>query len=216
MTADLAPTRLCLVRHGETDWNAARRLQGHLDIPLNAVGHAQARQLARGLAQHAFAGCLCSDLSRTRQTVAPLLAHQPGLAVRYTPALRERHYGCFQGLTPDQARSQHPQAFALLRGGPPDWRPEAGGESFADHHARVMDCLNQLAAQASGHTWLVVTHGGVLDIIYRQVHRLPSSHPRNFPIPNAALNWLVHDASGWRIEHWADTRHLDGAGRGGI
>ncbi len=205
-----APLRLCLVRHGETDWNAARRLQGHLDIPLNPTGHTQARQLIAGLAAHDFAGCLCSDLTRTRQTVAPLLARQPTLTVEYTPALRERHYGCFQGLTPDQARSQHPQDFALLRSGPADWRPQDGGESFVDHQHRVMDCLDALAARAAGQTWLVVTHGGVLDIIYRHVYKLPSSHPRDFLIPNAALNWLRRDADGWQIELWADTRHLQG------
>jgi probable phosphoglycerate mutase len=57
----------------------------------------------------------------------------------------------------------------------------------------------------------VVTHGGVLDIIYRHVYNLPSSHPRDFLIPNAALNWLRRDADGWQIELWADTRHLQGA-----
>ena len=92
------PTRFCLVRHGETAWNAEGRLQGQIDIPLNAAGRAQAEATAARLAAHRFDALYSSDLSRALETAAPA-ATLLGLQTRPTPSLRERQFGGFQGLT---------------------------------------------------------------------------------------------------------------------
>ena len=94
--------RICLIRHGETAWNAERRLQGHLDLPLNETGLAQAEAAARHLADEPFAALYSSDLLRTRQTATPL-ARGLGREMIREPRLRERHYGHFQGLTYEEA-----------------------------------------------------------------------------------------------------------------
>ena len=103
--------RLCLIRHGETDWNVARRIQGHTDIPLNHTGLEQARLLAQSLADEQFDAIYSSDLGRARQT-AEAVAHRLHQTVRLDPLLRERHYGEFQALTYDEARARFPDAHA--------------------------------------------------------------------------------------------------------
>ena len=103
-------TRLCLVRHGETAWNAERRLQGHTDIPLNAHGLAQAQATAASLAGERFDAAYSSDLARARQT-AEAIAGRCRLTPAFDDRLRERHYGAFQSLTYDEARARYPDAY---------------------------------------------------------------------------------------------------------
>ncbi len=203
-------TRLCLVRHGETDWNAERRLQGHLDIPLNTVGERQARATAASLAAERFAAVYTSDLLRARQTAAAICAagHPPPLA---DARLRERHYGLFQGLTYAEAETRHPQAYARFHAREPDFAFPGSGESLSAFAARIDAVLADLAHRHAGSQLLIVCHGGVLDIVHRLATGKALQPPRDFVIPNAALNWIVHDAQGWRLQAWAEQRHLDGA-----
>ena len=203
-------TRFCLIRHGETDWNVARRLQGHTDIPLNAHGLQQAELVARHLPDHPFSALYVSDLTRTRQTAAPL-ARRTGLLPMATPALRERHYGVLQGLSPeDMARDypeetrQYHQRDTGFTGG--------SGESLQALHDRITRLMQKIANQHRGEYVLIVTHGGVLDIVHRWVTEQPLHTPRTFPIPNAALNWLSYSQNrGWQIDAWAEQLHLDTA-----
>jgi len=109
--------RCCIVRHGETAWNADRRLQGHQDVPLNELGLAQAEAAGRYLLnrhqQTPFAAIVSSDLMRARQT-ADEIAHALGMAVVSDPGLRERHYGQFEGKTQTEAEAQNPADYAAL------------------------------------------------------------------------------------------------------
>lgn len=200
-------TRICLVRHGETDWNAAGRLQGHIDIELNEAGHAQARALARRLAGERFAAIYSSDLTRARQT-ATAIAAALGQEVRLLADLRERRFGIFEGMTRSEARERHPQEYGAVERRQPDALPPGNGESLAQHARRVSAALQRLALAHAGESLLVVTHGGVLDIVNRWVRSSPLDVPRDFTIPNAAINWISHDAAGWRIECWSDSAHL--------
>lgn len=203
-------TRLCLVRHGETDWNAARRLQGQLDIDLNAVGELQARAVRPELAGQAFAAVYSSDLTRAWRTA--LLATE-GLvlpAVSPAPTLRERHYGVFQGLTAADAKLRQPDAYRHHQMRTPDYGYETG-ETLIAFAARIMHSLTALAERHRGGTVLVFTHGGVLDIVYRAATGRTLEAPRDFPVPNAALNWLEYRASAWFLRSWADRRHLERA-----
>lgn len=203
----MTPTRLCIVRHGETDWNAERRIQGHLDIELNASGRRQAEATARGLAAHDFAALYSSDLMRTLQTAATL-APMTGLEVRPEPGLRERHYGRMQGLS--YAEMLALDAPVAARYKQRDLHDDFGGGepllAFAD---RIHATIERLAAAHAGATLLLVTHGGVLDIIYRRATGRDLSSPRDFVVPNAALNWLEVAPGSWRLLAWADRRHLE-------
>ena len=202
-------TRICLVRHGETDWNSAKRIQGQIDIDLNATGEAQARALRSGLAAHSFAAVYSSDLLRAWRT-AQIATAGLGLAVTPAPILRERHFGVMQGVTSHEASLRHPQAYRHHQARTADYDYESG-ESLIAFAARVLDGLEALAANHAGRSILAFTHGGVLDSVYRAAAGKALNAPRDFPLPNAAFNWVEHGDQGWRLISWADCRHLQRA-----
>lgn len=203
-------TRFCFVRHGETDWNVQRRLQGHIDTPLNQIGLAQAEATAKGLQAHRFDALYCSDLIRTLQT-ARCAAQLLDLPIHLRSELRERHYGAFQGLTYSEAEHHFPADYARFKAREPAYEIIDDGESLLQHRSRVLACLERIAASHAGQNVLIVTHGGVLDIVYRLATGLDLAAPRDFGIPNAALNWIEHRAGAWQLLQWADQAHLEAA-----
>ncbi|NTV11551.1 MAG: histidine phosphatase family protein [Zoogloea sp.] len=203
-------TRICLVRHGETAWNTERRMQGHLDVPLNATGFAQARATAASLAAANFDAAYSSDLLRTRQT-AETIAAATGYDIVFDAGLRERNYGAFQALTYDEAKVRFPHDYARFESRDPDFAMADGGESLAGFAARITATLERIADTHAGQTVLIVTHGGVLDIAHRLAAGKPLTTPRDFTIPNAALNWIHHDDGAWQLIAWAEQQHLAAA-----
>lgn len=211
--------RICLVRHGETDWNVQRRIQGHLDVELNAVGVSQARALAGRLATQAFAAIYSSDLSRA-QTTAEAVASETGDRVIRNAAWRERHHGAFEGLTYAEAEQRYPAAYAHFAARSVEQDLPGGGESLQSFRERIVAALDEIRlCHARGALpVLVVAHGGVLDLVNRHVRGLPLSVPRDFVVPNVGINWIEavapeDAASGWRITAWADVGHLAMAAR---
>lgn len=144
-------TRLLLVRHGETDWNAARRLQGQQDISLSARGQGQAAALAGMVASFAPDMVVTSDLTRTRETAAALGYPEP----ETDPRWREADLGAWTGEYIDALRKDVPDAYAAWRGG--DFTPEAA-EPFEALSERVRAATEALIGR--GQTVLVITHGG--------------------------------------------------------
>ncbi|MBB5204055.1 putative phosphoglycerate mutase [Inhella inkyongensis] len=205
-------TRLCLVRHGETAWNAEARLQGWTDVPLNAEGEAQARAAAAELAGTRFDALFSSPLARARRTAELIAAAQaPGAAaLQLDPRLRERHHGELQGLTRNEIALHSPAVHALLNARCPGYLPP-GGESVEVFAARVHAALKDLARL--GGTVLAVAHGGVLDMAYRLATDADLHSARQHALPNAAINWLVFSGGGWRVEAWGLTGHLEREGR---
>lgn len=199
-------TRLCLVRHGETAWNAEGRVQGQTDVPLNAVGAAQADAVGAALAGERFSAIYSSDLTRVRQTAQPA-AQRLGLPVRLDAALRERHYGMFETCTYAEVRVRFPEDYARFRKKELDYDFQ-GGESLRRFNERALGCVRALAERHAGEAILVFTHGGVLEMVYRDVHASGLSAPRDFEIPNAALNWVEITAGVWSVRAWAERAHL--------
>lgn len=205
----MTTTRLCLVRHGETAWNAEGRVQGQLDVPLSGLGQAQARAVADALAGERFAAAYASDLGRARQTAAPA-AERLGLELRLEPALRERHYGMFESLTYVEVRERFPAEYARFKRKDPDFE-FASGESLRAFAERALACVAALARRHQGESILVVTHGGVLDMVYRHATGCGLSAPRDFGLPNAAINRIEVGPGGWRVALWAEVAHLQAA-----
>src|SRR5690349_6665287 len=114
-------TEILLIRHGETAWNAARRLQGHLDIPLNDHGQRQAEAVARALQDTPIDAIYSSDLQRARATAQPL-ADAHDLALQLDAALRERCFGAFEGLIYEELEARFPVAYTQWRVRDPDAR----------------------------------------------------------------------------------------------
>lgn len=203
-------TRLCLVRHGETPWNTERRIQGQIDIGLNQHGLRQARAAGDYLREESATALYSSDLARA-WTTAHALADATGLKAQPVPELRERKYGLFEGLTYDEAKAAHPEVYARFDAREPDFAFPGGGESLLDLSRRVVSALSAIAQRHRGETVLLVTHGGVLDVVNRFVRAQPLDLPRDFTIPNAGLNWLSLVGEQWQIEEWAITAHLERA-----
>lgn len=206
MPIDGSMTEFVLVRHGETDWNRELRFQGHVDVGLNAIGLEQARRLAARLAGEPAAHLYASDLLRAQQTARPV-AEQLGLAGVAQAALREQAFGVVDGMRVDDIKLQHPQAWeGWLRFHEDYCMP--GGETTRQFHARVMEAVHRIAADHRGATVVVVTHGGVLDMVYRTARGLPLGGPRQSQIPNAGVSRVIVRASGIEILSWAETAHL--------
>lgn len=201
-------TRICFIRHGETDWNVAKRIQGQTDIPLNETGRAQALALAFKAAHCHFDAIYSSDLMRARDT-AGMLAARRGLDIRILPQLRERHFGIFQGLTAAEGLQLHPGVHARYIARDPDHDFETG-ESMHTFAARVEAAVIEMTRRHDKQTIAAVTHAGVLDILYRKSTARPLHTPRDFTLPNCALNWFRFDAQGWHLEAWDDHHFLAG------
>ena len=202
------PTLLTLVRHGETDSNRVHRFQGQLDVPLNATGLLQAERLAERLADEPFDLIVSSDLMRVRQTAAPLLARRAALP-ELDPVWREQGFGLFEGLTAEEVIARHPALWQRWLRQDADFALP-GGESMRAFSARVNGALDALAARHAGARVLVVTHGGVLDMLWRRVSGQPLSSARACAIPNAGLNRLRWQAGALSIEAWGEIDHLAG------
>jgi len=200
------PTRICFIRHGETDWNVERRIQGQIDIPLNETGRAQALAMAFNAAHHNFDAIYSSDLMRARDT-ANMLAARRGLDIKILPQLRERHFGIFQGLTAAEGKVNQPEAHTRYIVRDPDY-DFVTGESMHSLAARVETAVHEMMHHHAGHTIAAITHGGVLDILYRISTGKPLHEPRDFNIPNCALNWFRFDQLGWHLEAWDDHHYL--------
>lgn len=199
-------TRLCLVRHAETTWNAEGRVQGQLDVPLNETGRVQARAVASVLGDESFAAIYSSDLVRVQQTAAPV-AQRLGLEVLLDARLRERHYGVFQGMTYAEAKERIPEGYARFRAKDPEY-DFGTGESLGSFNERSLLFIQELVRRHEGEDLLLFTHGGILEMVYRHATGRGLSTPRDFEIPNAALNRIEIGPAGWRIAAWADVGHL--------
>jgi len=202
-------TRFCIVRHGETDWNRGKRVQGQIDIDLNETGEAQAMALARGLQAHAFAAVYSSDLRRAWRT-AQIATAGLNLAVAPAPTLRERHFGVLQGLTAQESSVKWPEAYRHHQARTTDYNYE-NGESLEMFSARVLAALEVLAMRHVGRQVLIFTHGGVLDVAFRAATGRALEAPRDFSLANAALNWIEHQDDAWRLISWGDCDHLQQA-----
>ncbi|HVE88744.1 MAG TPA: histidine phosphatase family protein [Burkholderiaceae bacterium] len=203
-------TQLLLIRHGETAWNAEHRIQGQLDIPLSPLGMFQAARLSECLASEPIDAVYSSAQSRAWLTAAPLAARL-GVEVISEPRLRERAFGVFEGHTLDEIAARFPEEFRKWRERDPAWRPE-GGETGQQLIDRVMAAVKDLGARHAGQTVVLVSHGGVLDVVYRAARALEWHAPREHQMLNAAVNRLTAYASATpialSIDLWGDVSHL--------
>ncbi|MER7012597.1 histidine phosphatase family protein [Saccharopolyspora sp. NPDC000359] len=161
--------RLVLWRHGETDYNAAGRLQGHLDSALTETGRQQARRAAPRIAQFAPDTAISSDLNRAR-TTAEAFAEVSGMPVRLDKRLRETHLGEWQGLSGAEVEHGWPGALATWRSSP-TWAPP-GGETRIEVAERAAEVVEELDHEHHG-TALLCAHGGLITALTAKLVGLP-------------------------------------------
>ena len=170
------PTRIIAIRHGETTWNVDTRIQGRLDIPLNATGRLQASRMALALKDEPITTVYASDLARAWET-AQYLGRAHGLEITPETGLRERGFGDFEGKTFAEIEALLPDQSQRWRKRDPEFAP-AGGESLTALNERVVEAAERLAARHPGELIALVGHGGVMDVLYRAATRLHIQAPR--------------------------------------
>lgn len=200
--------RFLVVRHGETEWNVASRIQGHSDSALTARGLRQADLLAARLARESFDRLVTSDLGRAFET-ARRVSGSTGHALQVDARLRERCFGRGEGLTYGELDHEYPESFSKVRETDPDYAIP-GGESRRAFHERVCGAFEALAAEHPGERIAVVTHGGVIASLYRRIHGIAVTAPYPIPMPNTAINAVAFDRGSWQVESWGDVAHLEG------
>ncbi len=199
-------TRLLVLRHGETAWNVATRIQGQLDIPLNATGEWQADRLGQALADEPIAAIYASDLARAWHTAqAVALPHR--IDVVAEPGLRERGFGAFEGLSFAQIDADLPVQARLWRTRDIEFSPD-GGESLRVFGDRIHRTAARIAARHPGELVGLIAHGGVMDVLYRLATRQELQAPRTWHLGNAAINRLLWTPEGFSLVGWGDTQHL--------
>ena len=201
--------RVLAVRHGQTEWNVARRVQGHTDVPLNARGQAQARELARTLAETPEdrpTVIFSADLQRARRT-AEIVQEATGARLQFDAGLRERGFGKLEGMNIEAIGRELPEIARRWRERDLDWTPE-GGESLRtliDRVARTSQLLLS-GVEREGTIVLFVTHGGVLDVLYRLAACADWQTPSAWKADNCAINRLAYTGNGWRLIDWSGVR----------
>ena len=201
------PTRIIAIRHGETTWNVDTRIQGHLDIPLNANGRWQAERLASAMQDEPVKAIYASDLARAWET-AQYVAQATGVAVTKEVGLRERGFGDFEGKTFAEIAELLPEQSMRWRRRDPTFSP-AGGESLVDLTRRILAAVNRVAEKHPGELIALVAHGGVMDVLYRAAAHLDIQAPRTWTLGNTAINRLLWTPEGLNLVGWADTQHLE-------
>jgi 2,3-bisphosphoglycerate-dependent phosphoglycerate mutase len=199
-------TLFTFIRHGETDANREQRFQGQMDTPLNATGHAQAQRLAARLGDAPHDRLFTSDLQRARETAAPLAAAWTRPA-QPLPELREQSFGILEGVRVADVPTLHPDLWARWLEHQADFALP-GGESLRRFHDRVLGAVRTLAEVHAGERIAVVTHGGVLDMLWRHAHALPLHGRRDCAIPNTGINRLRWVDDRLEVEVWADDAHV--------
>lgn len=200
-------TRIIAIRHGETDWNVATRIQGITDIALNAKGHWQAARVAEALRDEKIDAVYSSDLSRALTTATAIATHH-GLTVRTDIGLRERRFGHFEGLSWGEIETNHPADALAWRSRIPTFLPE-GGESLIMLRERVQATLHAIAASHLGQHIVIATHGGVLDALYRLATGQALDTPRSWHLGNAAVNRLLWTPDALTLVSWGEQTHLE-------
>jgi 2,3-bisphosphoglycerate-dependent phosphoglycerate mutase len=199
-------TPILLIRHGETVWNRSGRVQGWQDSPLSAAGVAQAQALAGRFAGDRIERLISSDLGRAQETARPIAARLR-IPVELDAALRERNYGIFEGRTHDEIERDHPAEYASFIGRDPAY-VIPGGESADEFAARVLPALQRIAAARRVGRVAIVTHGGVLGVVYRHAMKVPADAERGYSLANASVNYVRFGSGKWLIERWGDVAHL--------
>jgi broad specificity phosphatase PhoE len=184
-------TIILLARHGQSDWNATRRWQGHADRPLTAKGREQSLALAERLAHIELDGVYSSDLRRAADT-ARVVAEAQGLALVELPALREVDVGSWSGLTREGAEQRFPEGFSRWRDGFPGWDD---GEGYDEMAQRVIGAVIEIALAHEDGRALVVSHGGPIRAIHAAALGLDVHEYRRLrPVePNARLSAVCYE-----------------------
>lgn len=187
-------TFICLVRHGETDWNAVRRIQGRTDIPLNEIGTMQAKDCKRYLNDFQWDVIVSSPLTRAKQT-AEIINEEMNIPLIVMEQFNERNYGSIEGITIEERARLDPNFYC------PDQ------ESIDYVKKRVLDGINQLHQLYPCKNVIVVAHGGVINALLSVLsHGIVGTGKTG--LSNGCFSNIYFDGDGWKIKNYNQVTHL--------
>ena len=204
------PTRLFLIRHGQSDGNASGRFGGHGPTPLSPLGERQAEATAKALAKEGINAIYSSDLLRAVQT-AEFLGRETGLQVHVSEAFRERHVGVLEGLTFDESRDLHPRDYYALVNRNIN-HVISGGESYRHLLGRITAKLHNVLRDHQGEKIAIYSHTGA--ICFMTLHLMAAIHRTTKQTPwlvtsNCGINrFEIRSRRNIRVHALNDTRHL--------
>ncbi len=199
-----------IVRHGETEWNAGGRIQGHTDVGLSDRGARQSRLVAGRLAEVAIDFAYSSDLRRSAETAREILGRRR-VHLQTTPRLREYHKGVFEGLTADETKRRYPELYAASLVKDLDFAPP-GGESTRQISARIASFVADVRDRHADDNVLIVGHGGTLRAVFVALMELPLAANWRFFLDNCGLSVVDVYPDNSVLRLYNDTSHLDGLG----
>ena len=202
----MGSTKVTMIRHGETNWNVAMRLQGKKDSDLTLKGIQQAELVAKALSHRTFDIFISSDQGRAIKT-AEIINKYHSLDLILNKNLRERNFGIMEGLTREEIGKKYPEVHEGYMKRKSEYQvPD--GESLIQLYSRVTGELKKIVGSYNGSKILIVTHGGVLDCIMRMVFSYSLDISRNFSIYNTAINTFSVEDGIWNLDEWGNIDHL--------
>jgi probable phosphoglycerate mutase len=165
----------------------------------------QAEAVGARIAHEKIAAIYSSDLGRAKQT-AEYIARPTKLSIVTDVRLRERSLGIFQGLNSEEVAAKYPEEMRRYNSRDPHYALP-GGQSVVEHFQIGLSFLDEVAARHRGQSIVAVTHGGLVQAMFRHVTGVALDAPRRFAIRNAAYNVFLHDEGGWSLETWGDISH---------
>jgi probable phosphoglycerate mutase len=199
-------TKVTMIRHGETEWNVAMRLQGNQDSNLTSLGIKQVELVAEALSSKPFDIHISSDQGRAVKT-AEIINEHHHLKIVLNENLRERNFGIMEGLTREEIAEKYPEVHESYIKRKSEFQVPQG-ESLIQLYSRVTNELKRIVSLHESKKILIITHGGVLDCTMRMVFSYSLDNPRNFSIYNAAINTFSVKDGKWNLNEWGNIDHL--------
>jgi len=199
-------TEIILIRHGETEWNSQKRMQGHSNSDLSSVGQAQIQALGQWMKNVPFDLIYSSDSLRAKQT-AEAITQFSGHKLKIDLRLREKNLGVFEGLTSEEARERHPEVFRLFKTAGSKYVIDEG-ESTQQLQDRALEIVDEIRIKHLEERVLLVTHGGFIRVVMKHSLGLSLETPTRFLIRNTGVFRLVWEDK-WIVSQMGGVSHLE-------
>ena len=199
-------TEIILIRHGETEWNSQKRMQGHSNSDLSEVGRGQIQALGELMKNVSFDHIYSSDSLRARQT-AEAITQYSGHTLQFDQRIREKNLGVFEGLTSTEAKERHPEIYRLFKTAGANYVIDEG-ESTQQLLERALEFIEEIRLRHPQERVVMVTHGGVVRVLMKYALGLSIDSPTRFIIKNTGIFGLIWNEN-WLVTRMGGVSHLE-------
>ena len=199
-------TEIILIRHGETEWNSQKRMQGHSNSDLSEVGRGQIQELGELMKNVSFDHIYSSDSLRARQT-AEAITQYSGHTLQFDQRIREKNLGVFEGLTSTEAKERHPEVYRLFKTAGANYVIDEG-ESTQQLLERALEFIEEIRLRHPQERVVMVTHGGVVRVLMKHALGLSIDAPTRFIIKNTGIFGLIWNEN-WLVTQMGGVYHLE-------